>query len=126
MLCYLDDILVFSNTVEEHLVRLEAVFSRLRTAGLTLKPKKCHFFKDKVLFLGHVVSREGISTDPEKVEKVRNCPSPRNIHEVRSVVGFLSYYRKFIPNFSEIAKPLLILTEKNQSYKWGDDQEKSF
>ena len=125
-LCYLDDILVFSDTVEDHLTRLEAVFSRLRAAGLKLKPKKCHFFQEKVTFLGHVISREGIATDPAKVEKVLKCMNPTNIHDIRSVVGFLSYYRRFIPDFSTVAKPLIKLTEKSQSFRWGEEQEEAF
>ena len=125
-LCYLDDILVFSKTAEEHMDRLKTIFDRLRNAKLKLKPKKCHFFQRKISFLGHVVSGEGIATDPGKIAKVMKCPSPKNVHEVRSVVGFMSYYRKFIPKFSEIAKPLIKLTEKNVPFKWEEQQESAF
>ena len=124
-LCYIDDILVYSTTISEHLERLETVLSRLDQAHLKLKPKKCHFFQSKVTFLGHVVSADGISTDPAKIDKVVNCPNPTNIHEVRSMVGFMSYYRRFIPHFSELAKPLVTLTEKDKRFSWGPDQEKS-
>ena len=95
-LCYIDDVLVYSRTPSEHLARLELVFDRLRTAHLRLKVKKCHFFRPEVVYLGHVVSRNGISTDPEKIDNVLNCPDPQNLHEVRSLVGFLSYYKKFV------------------------------
>ena len=125
-LCYIDDILVYSSTISEHLSRLETVLSRLENANLKLKPKKCHFFQSKVTFLGHVVSSDGISTDPAKVEKVLNCDAPTNVHELRSLVGFLSYYRRFIPQFTELAKPLIAMTEKDKRFSWGPDQEKSF
>ena len=124
-LCYLDDILVYSGDVNTHLARLSTIFDRLRAAGLRLKPKKCHFFQESVTFLGHVISREGIATDPDKIRKVVECPAPTNLHEVRSLVGFLSYYRRFIPQFSEIARPLIHLTEKNVPFVWGSEQEES-
>ena len=126
LLCYLDDILIFSKTVSQHFNHLREVFLRLRKAHLKLKPKKCHFFQQQVSFLGHVVSEEGIMTDPEKIRKMRECPSPRNVHEVRSVVGLFSYYRRFIPHFSEIVKPLVKLTEKNQPFVWSETQEFAF
>ena len=125
-LCYIDDVLVYSRTPSEHLARLELVFDRLRTAHLRLKAKKCQFFRPEVVFLGHVVSRNGISTDPEKIDKVLNCPDPQNLHEVRSLVGFLSYYRKFVPNFATIARPMVRLTEKDVQFKWGVEQHESF
>ena len=126
LLCYLDDILIFSKSVEQHFEHLKTVFERLRTAKLKLKPKKCHFFCQQVTFLGHVVSRDGVSTDPDKIQKVRDCPSPTDLHEVRSVVGLMSYYRRFMPHFSEVAKPLIKLTEKDQDFRWQDEQERAF
>jgi hypothetical protein len=125
-LCYIDDVLCFSSSVQNHLQDLEAIFVRLEKAGLTLKPKKCHFFRKRVEFLGHVVSEEGIETDPAKVDKVLKCPRPKNIHEVRSAVGLFSYYRRFMPDFSEIAKPLVTLTEKDRPFVWEDAQEDAF
>jgi hypothetical protein len=89
-LVYLDDIIIFSKTFEEHLSRMGEVFTRLEQAGLKLKPKKCDLLKTKVLYLGHVVSREGVSTDPEKITKVRNWPVPRNVKEVRHFLGLCS------------------------------------
>ena len=79
---YIDDIIIYSKDFSQHLERLDMVFSRLREAGLQLKPKKCHLMKDRVLYLGHIVSREGVATDPQKVEKVRNWPVPQDVHEV--------------------------------------------
>ena len=104
---YLDDIIVFSRTPEEHVHRLRAVFEKLKAAGLKLKPSKCDFFKKEIKYLGHVVSKEGVSTDPDKIKSVTEWPQPTTVTEVRSFLGFVSYYRRFIPNFSKVAKPLI-------------------
>ena len=124
-LCYIDDVLCYSPTVSQHLVDLEAIFAKIEKSGMTLKPKKCHFFKKKVKFLGHEVSADGISTDPEKVDKIVNCPPPNDIHELRSIVGLGTYYKKFIPDYSDMMKPLTCLTEKTP-FRWGVEQAKAF
>lgn len=125
-LCYLDDILIFSRTVTEHFARIRMVLDRMRDAGLRLKPKKCQFFKEQTLFLGHVVSRDGIRADPEKISKVTECREPEDVHEVRSLHGFLNYYRRFIPNFSSIARPIIDLTKKDVPFRWGVEQDEAF
>jgi len=86
-LCYIDDVLVYSRSVDQHIDHLAAVLQRLRDAHLKLKPKKCHFFQKRVKFLGHIVSDQGIQTDPEKIQKINNCPPPRDLHEVRGIPG---------------------------------------
>ncbi|XP_043112873.1 uncharacterized protein LOC122357538 [Puntigrus tetrazona] len=106
LLVYLDDLLVYSSTFEGHLVRLEAVLQRLREAGLKVKVEKCHFLQSEVKFLGHVVSAQGVSTDPDKVSAVRQWPVPHTLKELRSFLGFCSYYRRFIEGFSKVAGPL--------------------
>ena len=103
---YLDDIVLFSQAPKEHLHRLKAVFNKLKAAGLKLKPSKCDLFKQQINYLGHVVSKEGVSTDPEKIKAVTEWPQPITLNEVRSFLGFVSYYRRFISNFSKVAKPL--------------------
>ena len=103
---YLDDIIVFSRTPEEHIHRLRTVFEKLKAAGLKLKPSKCDFFKKEIKYLGHVVSEKGVSTDPDKIKAVTEWPQPTTVTEVRSFLGFVSYYRRFIPNVSNVAKPL--------------------
>ena len=124
-LVYLDDVIVFSETVDEHIERLEVIFQKLIKAGLTLKPKKCNFFRRQVPFLGHVVSAEGVSTDPEKVRAIQEWKVPKDLTDVRSFLGLCSYYRKFVPKFSEIAKPLTRLTEKDQPFTWTSEQEEA-
>ncbi|XP_022110685.1 uncharacterized protein LOC110990141 [Acanthaster planci] len=126
LLVYLDDVIVFAHTVEEELSRLEAVFVRLREAGLKLKPKKCELFKESVLYLGHVVSGDGVATDPEKVEAVREWPAPTNVREVQSFLGLVSYYRRFIRGFADVARPLHRLTEKARKFEWSDEAEGAF
>ena len=125
-LCYLDDILIFSRTVVQHIEHLRKVFSRLRQAKLKLKPKKCHFFQKQVSFLGHVVSEDGVGTDPKKIVRVMDCPAPQDVHEVRSIMGLFSYYRRFIPHFSDLAKPIIKLTEKNREFQWAEEQQQAF
>ena len=106
VLVYLDDLLVFSPTFQDHLVRLETVLRRLRETGLKVKVEKCHFLQPEVRFLGHQVSARGISTDPEKINAVKMWPTPSTVKELRSFLGFCSYYRRFIEGFSQIAVPL--------------------
>ena len=95
-LLYLDDIIVYSRTFEEHLDRLCSVFQRLRSAGLKLKPSKCFLFKNEVRYLGHVVSADGIKTDPDKVKAIKDWPVPKDSRDVRKFLGFAGFYRKFI------------------------------
>jgi transposase InsO family protein len=122
---YLDDIVVFSKTLEEHMTNLAAVLQRLREAGLKLKPSKCRIARTKVEFLGHVVSDQGVATDPAKVKDVANWPIPQNATEVRSFLGLASYYRKFVPNFAHIAAPLHSLTGKNAQFRWSAECEEA-
>lgn len=106
VLIYLDDLLVYSSTFDEHLARLETVFKRLRETGLKIKVEKCHFLQPEVRFLGHQVSAQGVSTDPDKINAVQEWPTPSTLKELRSFLGFCSYYRRFIQGFSQIAGPL--------------------
>ena len=125
-LVYLDDIIVLGKTFDDHLLNLAAVFDRLRDAGLKLKPSKCAFFRRQVQYLGHVISREGVAADPTKIEKVANWPTPTSTREVQQFLGFASYYRRFIRDFAQIAKPLHRLTERGSSFRWNDDCQVAF
>jgi hypothetical protein len=125
-LAYIDDILVYSTTFEQHLERLEEVLLRILNAGLKLKASKCHVFQRKVEFLGHIVSADGIEVQPSKVSAVLDWPRPTNLHELRSFVGFCSYYRRFVQGFANLAFALHTLMRKNVKFYWGPEQEEAF
>ena len=120
LLIYLDDIIVYSKTFEEHLENLRVVFERLKESNLKLNPKKCNLLCNKVAFLGHEVSEHGRATDPAKIQAVKDWPQPKSTTEVRQFVGLASYYRNFIPNFATICKPLHKLTEKDTKFIWNN------
>ena len=103
---YLDDIIIFVKTVAKHLKRLRAVFDKLEQANLKLKPSKCEFFQERIEYLGHIVSKRGIETNPWKIEKVKNWPQPKNITELHGFLGLCNCYQKFMENFSQKARPL--------------------
>ena len=123
---YIDDLLVPGETEEKAIENLEKVFQCLRSAGLKATPEKCDLLSKEVDFLGHRITAEGISTSEEKVDAVKNWPTPTSVKEVRKFVGFASYYRKFVKGFSAICKPLYKLTEKNQSFCWNADCNNAF
>ena len=125
-LIYLDDVICFGKTFEEASENLERVFSRLRAASLTLKPKKCHLFKKKVAFLGHVVSEAGVQCDPDKISAVKGWEVPKTVTGVRSYLGFVNYYRKYVKSFAQVASPLTALTQKNQPFIWTPQCQESF
>ena len=125
-LVYLDDIILMSATVEEHLERLKLILDRLRSAGLKLKPSKCKLLQKTISFLGHVVSKNGVATDPEKVQAVADWPVPTNVTEVRSFLGLCSYYRRFVRDFACVAGPLHALTGKYAKFEWNEECDRSF
>ena len=125
-LVYLDDIIVFGKTFEETLKRLRTVMERLEAASLKLKPSKCKWFQRSMTYLGHVVSGEGIKCDPEKVSQVVNWPMPTTVTQVRGFLGLASYYRKFIPSFSDLAGPLTNLTRKDEPFNWTENCQGAF
>ena len=124
-LIYLDDI-IYGRDFEGHLTRLWEVFVRLHDAGLKLKPRNCCFLRSEVGYLGHVISENGVSTDPAKVKRIINWPIPKNVRELRSFLGLASYYRRFIKNFATIAAPLHRLTEKNKPFYWNELCKEAF
>ena len=123
---YLDDVLVLGATLQEHNANLRKVFDRIRSAGLRLKPKKCDFAQESVEYLGHVVSADGIQTDPEKLRAVHQYPVPTDVRTLRSFLGLASYYRRFVPGFSKIAAPLNALTRKDIPFVWTPDCHQAF
>ena len=120
-LVYIDDLIIFSRTFDEHLTHLEQVFKRLREANVRLKPSKCHFVKPQVEYLGHVVSKDGLSPNPDKIKAVRDFPIPTNTTGVKAFLGLCNYYRRFIKGFAQIAAPLNRLTSKNVPFQWTND-----
>ena len=125
-LIYLDDIIVFSHIFDEHLSRLRLVFDRLRAANLTLNPSKCFFGQHSVLFLGHLISHNGIQPNPEKTQVVSDFPRPRSVKDIRAFLGLASYYRRLVKDFSSIAAPLTRLTRKSTPLKWDEACEVAF
>ena len=123
---YLDDIIVFSQTVEEHLLRLAEVLKRLKDAGLKIKPSKCQLLCKSVQYLGHVVSEKGVEADPAKISCVRDWPVPDSREDLRRFLGFVSYYREFISNVTQTAAPLHALTERSKSWHWTTQCEAAF
>ena len=125
-LVYLDDVLIYSRSFDEHLQHLEEILSRFQTNGLKLNPSKCCFARDQVQFLGHVVSKNGIQPDPQNVKSVQDWPTPRSATEVRAFLGLCSYYRKFIRSFAHHSVPLHALTEKNAPFQWTSQCQDAF
>ena len=125
-LVYLDDVIILGRDFEDHLRSLKLVFQRLRESGLKLKPAKCTLFQEKVSYLGHVISTEGIATDPNKSNQVAQWPVPTTAKEVQKFLGLANYYRRFVKGFASIAKPLHKLTERNAVFKWTKECEEAF
>ena len=126
VMVYLDDVIVYSRSFEEHITHVNEVFQRLSKANLRLNKEKCIFFRRELPFLGHIVNEKGILMDPKKVEAVRNMPAPKNIRQLRAFIGLVSYYRKFIKDFARIAAPLHELTKKSIRFVWAIDQQHAF
>ena len=123
---YLDDIIVFSRSEEEHLQHLEEIFKRLRHFNLKMKREKSSFFKKHIQYLGHLVSEQGFEPLPEKLEAIRSMPHPKTPKEVKQFLGLIGYYRKFIPRFSDLSRPLTRLTRHDSKFDWTPQCQKSF
>jgi len=123
---FIDDVLIYSRTQEEHVEYLRLVLGVLREKQLYAKLSKCEFWMEEVQFLGHVISAHGIVVDSAKVEVVVKWESPTSATKIRSFVGLVGYYRRFIKGFSKIVAPLTLLTRKDQPFTWTDKCEESF
>jgi hypothetical protein len=123
---FIEDILVYSKSTEDHEEHLRVVLQRLWDHQLYAKFSKCEFWINEVPFLGHVISSEGINVDPSKVCDVLDWESPKSVHQVRSFLGLAGYYRRFIPNFSKISKPSTELLKKGTKYVWGKECDEAF
>ena len=123
---FIDDILIFSKNEEEHAEHLRIVLQRLREHKLYAKFSKCEFWLKKVQFLGHVISEDGISIDPSKIRDVLDWKTPETVPEIRSFLGLAGYYRRFVPDFSKIARPMTELLKKGVKFVWDDKCEQAF
>ncbi|GKD91676.1 putative reverse transcriptase domain-containing protein [Tanacetum coccineum] len=123
VIVFIDDILIYSKSKEEHEVHLKLILELLEKEKLFRKFSKCEFWLQKVHFLGDVVNSEGIHVDPSKIEAVKNWKPPKTPTEICSFLGLVGYYRRFIANFSKIAKPLSMLTQKSKKFEWGDENK---
>ncbi|XP_074265735.1 putative mitochondrial protein AtMg00860 [Silene latifolia] len=126
MVVFIDDILVYYNTKEEHKEHLRIVLQTLREHQLYEKLSKFEFWLEKVAFLGHVISREGVVVDPTKIEAVSKWVAPKNVAEIRSFLGLTGYYRRFVKDFSKIAGPLTSLIRTKNRFKWDGSCETTF
>ncbi|GFU65993.1 retrovirus-related Pol polyprotein from transposon 17.6 [Trichonephila clavipes] len=125
-LVYLDDIIIVGRSFEEHVKNIRRVLQKPKEANLKLRPSKCHLFRREVTYLGHIISAEGVRTDPDKISSVKDWNFPTNIHQLRSFWGLCTYYRKFVKNFSTIARPLRKLAELKQKFIWTVDCNNPF
>jgi hypothetical protein len=123
---FIDDIFVYSKNEEEHVRHLHVILQQLRDHQLYAKFSKCAFWLKEVLFLGHIISIDGITVNPSKVQEVHNWKSPRSVTQIRSFLGLAGYYHRFIPNFSKISKPMTKFLEKETNFKWSSQCEEAF
>jgi hypothetical protein len=123
---FIDDILIYSKSEKDHAKHLRVVLQRLRDHKRYAKFSKCEFWLKSVKFLGHTISHDGISVDPSKVQEVMDWKPPKSVHQIRSFLGLEGYYRRFIPDFSRIAKPMTELLKKGVKFVWSEACEKAF
>ena len=138
---YLDDIIIFSRSYEDHLQHLDAVFERIKGHGLKLNPSKCTFFQQRLKSLGHIISENGIEVNQDKIKALQTWPVPTNVEELRSFLGFAGYFRKFVKDYSKVAKCLndllgrngpatsrrkRVTTQKATTWKWEQEHQYAF
>ena len=130
-LVYLDDVIIFGKTFHECLSNLEEIVGRLHSNGLKLNVKKCELFQKSITYLGRIILPEGITADPKKLDAVSDWEKSKTPKDVRSFLGFCSYYRDFIPGYSKVSHPMQILSHwtpgrRKEPFPWGDEQDESF
>jgi hypothetical protein len=124
--CYINDIVVYNNTVEEHQIHLQIVFEQLKAHGLHLHLGKCKFFQESVEYVGHVIYPSGLGVQQTKVEVIACILRPTDVSRVRAFMGLTNYYRRYVKGFSAMAKPLNMLLKLDQEWQWGDERERTF
>ena len=123
---YMDDIVLYANSIEEHSEKLRKLLARLQNAGLTLQPEKCRFLQREITYLGHNISSEGVKPDPEKIRAVKSFPIPKNKKNIKQFLGLVGYYRRFIPDMAKISKPLTRLLKADAPFVWDNDVQSTF
>jgi hypothetical protein len=123
---YLDDIVLYASSLREHEIKFNKLAERLRRANLKLQPDKCEFLRKEVGYLGHIISDKGVKPDPSKLTAVKEFPRPQSAKNIKQFLGLAGYYRRFIPEFSKVARPLTDLLKKDRAFSWTDEQEKAF
>ena len=123
---YFDDILVYSKSLRDHVTHVRTVLQTLRKEHLYASMEKCYFGIDKLVFLGFVVSSKGVHVDESKINAIKTWPQPTNLHQVRSFLGLVGFYRRFVKDFSTIASPLHAFSKKNAPFVWGPSQDTAF
>lgn len=123
---YLDDIVIYASSLEEHAIKFKNLMDRLTYAGLTLQPDKCEFLRTEVAYLGHIITQEGIKPNPDKIAAIKNYPVPKNSKQIKQLLGLIGYYRRFIPNLSKIEQPINNLLKKNTPFVWTSEHQFAF
>ena len=122
----MDDVLICSNTIEEHLLILREVLTRLRVAGLKVKLAKCDFVKRKIVYLGHVISEEGVQVNPEKIKAIARFPEPKSKKNIKQFLGLAGFFRKFVRSFSAIAAPLTDVLKEDVQFRFEEKERNAF
>ena len=123
---YMDDIVIYASSLVDHSQKLKVLLGRLKTSGLSLQPEKCHFLKKEIVYLGHIITQEGVKPDPRKVEAVKNFPIPKGKKNIKQFLGLVGYYRKFILDFAKISKPLTLILKDNVGFRWSTVEQEAF
>ena len=126
VLIFIDDILIYSRSREEHEEHLRIVLQTLREHQLYAKFSKCDFFREEIQYLGHIITKEGIAVDPEKIRTIMEWPIPKDVADIRSFMGLAGYYRRFVEGFSRVAYPITSLQKKGKVFKWTSECKRSF
>ena len=126
VLCHIDDVLIYGSTTEEHDTRLRAALSHLQTAGVTFNADKCLFSQTSIHFLGHVIDKNGVHPDPERLTALRNMEAPKDLTQLRRLMGMANQLGKFTPNLSTLSQPLRELMSTKRSWSWDQPQQESF
>jgi transposase InsO family protein len=126
VIAYLDDILIYSENEREHIGHVKTVLTLLQQHALLVDPDKCKWHQEEVEFLGHIVGKHGVKMSPDKIEVVKNWPTPTTVKEIQSFIGFANFNREFIKDFSKVAAPMSELTKKDRPFEWTEKQDKSF